>query len=164
MLDKATEEIDDVEKGEDNGEKDEKDDSAKVSREEKGEGKAYQAPVNVARDIVPNKGKQVATYSDDFGQGPIYLSSLSPIQALKLETLTQAKASEDLLKFHFANKELISLAGNMLEKIMPSLQLNTSDPSGKLKGLLNVLGSHFESLEKVSDIKVLNQFNAMRLK
>lgn len=52
----------------------------------------------------------------------------------------------------------------MLKKIMPSFKLDSFDPSGNLKGLLNVVGSHFESLEKATYIRVLNQFNAMSLK
>lgn len=84
----------------------------------------------------------------------IDLTTLSPIQALKLATLTQDKASEDFLKSHSADKELIFLAGDLLEKIMPSSKPDSSDPSGKLKGLLNVVGSHFESLEKVVDTKI----------
>lgn len=51
----------------------------------------------MARYIVTDKGIQITTNSDDFSQGPIDLSSLSLIQELKLETLTQAKASEDFL-------------------------------------------------------------------
>lgn len=51
---------------------------------------------------------------------------------------------------------MITLVGEMEEKIMPSFKLNSSDPSGKLKDLLNVLGSHFESLEKAVHIKFLN--------
>lgn len=47
---------------------------------------------------------------------------------------------------------------------MPSFKLESSDSCDKLKGLLNVVGSHFESLKKATYIKVLDQFNAMRLK
>ncbi|XP_059075131.1 uncharacterized protein LOC131875121 [Cryptomeria japonica] len=141
-----------------------KDESVEEGSKEKGEKKEDWALVVVVRDNVVDQGKQVATNSDDFGQGSTDLSSLSLIQALKLVALTQSKASEDLLKSHSIDKELISLAGDMLEKIMPYFQPDTSNPSSKIKDLLNVVGSHFESLEKVVDIKALNQFNAMRLK
>lgn len=118
----------------------------------------------MARDTIADKGKQIATNSDDFGQGPIDLRSLSLIQALKLATLAQAKANGDLLKSHSKDKELIILVGDVLEKILPSFKLDTSNPFDNLKSMLNVVGSHFESLEKASDTKVLNQFNDMRLK
>ncbi|XP_059075147.1 uncharacterized protein LOC131875135 [Cryptomeria japonica] len=58
---------------------------AEVVENEKGEEKDDKDPVIVARDT--NKEKQVVTNLDDFTQGPIDLSSLSPIQALKLATL-----------------------------------------------------------------------------
>lgn len=91
--------------------------------------------------------------------------SLSPIQALKLETLAQAKVSEDLLKSHNVDKELITLAEDVLGKILQSFKLDITDtPSGKLRSMLNAVYSHFVSLEKVIDARVLSQFNAMRLK
>lgn len=158
VSEKAAEETDDAETGE-------KDASAKVARKEKGEEKDDQAPMTMARDTAAEKGKQIATDSDDFSQRPIDLSSLSPIQALKLVTLTQAKASEDLLKSHIVDKELITLARDVLEKILSSFKPDTSDnPSSKLKSMLNVIESHFVSLEKAMDTRVLNQFNSMRPK
>lgn len=76
-------------------------------------------------------------------------SSLSPIQPLKLATLAQAKANEDLLKSHTTDKELIALAKDVLEKILPSFKSNiTHTPSGKLRSMLNAVESHFVSLEK----------------
>lgn len=51
----------------------------------------------------------------------------------------------------------------MRGKLCPFIP-DTFDPSGKLKSMLNVVGSHFESLEKATDTRILNQFNAMRLK
>lgn len=69
-----------MKKGEDDG----KDASAKVARKEKGEEKEDQAPMTLASDTVVDKGKQVVADSNDFGSGPIHLSSLSLIQALKL--------------------------------------------------------------------------------
>ncbi|XP_059073825.1 uncharacterized protein LOC131874459 [Cryptomeria japonica] len=65
VSEKAVEETVDAEKGEDDG----KDVSAKVVGKEKGEEKDYQAPVTVARDTLADKGKEVATDSDDFSQG-----------------------------------------------------------------------------------------------
>lgn len=47
---------------------------------------------------------------------------------------------------------------------MSSFKLDTSNPSSKFKVLLNVVGSHFESLEKAANIEVFNQFNAIKLK
>lgn len=110
------------------------------------------------------KGKQIITHIVDLTQGPIDLSSLSPIQALKLAALSQAKASEDLFKFHTKDKELISLATNVLEKILPSFKQGIIDtPFGKLRSMLKEVDSHFISLEKAADAKVLSQFNAMWL-
>lgn len=118
----------------------------------------------MARDTIVVKGKQVDTNSNDFGQGPIDMSSLSLIQGLKLATLTQAKASENLLKSHTKDKELISLIGDVLEICFPSLKPDSFDnPSSKLKGMLSVVDSYFESLEKAIDVRVLNKFNAMIL-
>lgn len=56
-----------------------------------------------------DKGKHII--SDTYlTKGAIDLNSLSLIQALKLATLAQVKASEDLLKCHFEDKELIFMA------------------------------------------------------
>ncbi|XP_059077885.1 uncharacterized protein LOC131876484 [Cryptomeria japonica] len=143
ISEKEAKEIVEVEKGKDG----DKDESAEVG--DKGEKEKDHALVTVARDVVLTKEKQVAIDSNDFGQGPIDLRSLSPIQELKLATLTQDKANEDFVKSHSSDKDLISLAGDMLQKIMPSFKLDTFDPSSKIKGLLNVVGSHFESLEKI---------------
>lgn len=120
--------------------------------------------VTVARDTIADKGKQVITDSDNFSQGPIDLSSLSPIQEMKLATLAQAKANEDLLKFHTTDKELITLAGDVLEKFFPSFKLDITDTTfDNIRSMLNAIESHFVSLEKVADARVLTQFNAMRL-
>lgn len=75
-------------------------------KKEKDGGKIEQVPV--ARDTV-DKGKQIIS-DTNFTKGPIDLNSLSLFQALKLATLAQAKASEDLLKYHSKDKELISMA------------------------------------------------------
>lgn len=75
-----------------------------VAEKDKGEEKVDQASTTMARDTIDNKEKQVTTDSDDFGQGPIDLSSFSPIQELKLVTLAQTKDSEDLLKSHSVDK------------------------------------------------------------
>lgn len=100
VSEKEAEEIDDSEKGE-------KDVCAEGVEKEKGEEKDDQDPVIVVRDIVVDKGKHSSTDSDDFSQGPIELSSLSSIQELKLANLALAKVSEDLLKSHIVDKELI---------------------------------------------------------
>lgn len=164
VSEKVAEETLNLEKDKDDGEKGVEGESAEVTDKEKGEEKEHQALEIVARDTSVVKGKQVVVDLNDFGKGMIDLSPLSPIEALKLATLAQTKANEDSLKSHFADKELTSLVEDMLDKIMPYFKQNKFDPSGKLKGLLSVVGSHFESLEKAVDIKVLNQFNAMRLK
>lgn len=90
------------------------------------------------------------------------MSSLSLIQSLNIVTLAQAKASEDFLKSHTVDKDLITLAGDILEKILPSFKPDTTDnPFGLLESVLNVVKSYFESLEKATYIRVLNQFNAI---
>lgn len=119
--------------------------------------------VQIARDIV-DIGKQIIL-DTDLTVGPIDLNSLSLIQALKLAALAQAKASEDLLKYHSEDKELISMATNVLEKILPSFKPDTVDtPSNKLRSILKAIDSHFVSLEKVGEGKVLNQFYVMQLR
>lgn len=75
MSEKEAEERVNVKKGEDDG----NDASAEEDRKEKGEEKEQKAPMTMAREIVFDKGIQVATDSDDFDKGPIDLSSLSPI-------------------------------------------------------------------------------------
>lgn len=70
----------------------------------KWEEKVNEALVTMERATVSNKGKQIVA-NDDFSHGPIDLSSLSPIQALKLATLAQAKAHEDMLKSHSEDKD-----------------------------------------------------------
>lgn len=62
------------------------------AKKEKGEEKIDKASVTMARAIVFDKGKNIST-EDEFSYGPIDLISLSPIQALKLATLAQARAS-----------------------------------------------------------------------
>ncbi|XP_059071295.1 uncharacterized protein LOC131865106 [Cryptomeria japonica] len=90
----------DVKKDANDGEKGGKGESGEVANKEKGKEKAYQALATMARDIDVVKGKQVAIDSDDFGQGLIDLSSLSPIQTLQLATVAQEKASEDFIESH----------------------------------------------------------------
>lgn len=98
-------------------------------------------------------------------QGPINLYSLSPIQKLKLSSLTQAKAREEIIKSHIEDNELVSLASSNLEKIMSIFQKDTLDsPSGQLKSLINWVSTHFESLEKSAKVKVCSEFNSKRLK
>lgn len=87
------------------------------------------------------------------------------MQALKFASLSQGKASEDLLKSDSEDNELISLATSVLEKFLLTFKKDTLDsPFGKLRSMLKAVDSHFESLEKVADVKVLNHFNAMRLR
>lgn len=127
--------------------------------------------VEVKQEMIPEardttkavKGKQVV---DDleFVQGPINLKSLSSIHNLQLVSITQAKASEDLLRSHTKDKNFLTLASNILEKLLPSFQKDTSDtPSGQLKSFINSIDTHFESFEKSAEEKVLNEFNAKRL-
>lgn len=76
--------------------------------------------IQVTRDTEKSmKGKQIMS-DRDFAQGPINLDSLSHVQALRLAALAQAKASEDLLKSHTEDSEVISLVTSVLEKILPS--------------------------------------------
>lgn len=68
----------------------------------------------------PVKGKQIYIEDLKFSQGPINLASLSPIQELKLVALAQAKVSEDREKSFIENSELVTLASDVLEKLIPS--------------------------------------------
>lgn len=68
------------------------------------------------------KGKQIHVQDPQFTQGPINLASLSLIQVLKLATFSQAKDSEDVLKSHIEDSELLTMASGVLEKLMPSFQ------------------------------------------
>lgn len=130
---------------------------------EKGEEKIDKASVIMAR--ATDKGKQIDADEDEFSHGPIDLSTLSPIQALKLATLAQIKASEDLFMSASKEKEVISLATKALEKILSHLKKDSSDtPFGKLKDMLYKVESDFESLEKAVDEVALKRFNDMRLK
>lgn len=110
------------------------------------------------------KGKQIHVEDLKFIQGPINLASLSLVQALKLVVFSQAKASEDLLKSHTEDSELLTMASDVLEKLMPSFQKDSLDTSSEqLKILINSVDSHFQSFEKSVEEKVWNEFNARRL-
>lgn len=73
-----------------------------------------------ARDTT--KAVKAKQFIDDleFIQGQINLASLSPIQKLQLASFAQAKASEDLLKSHIEDNMLLTMATDILEKLMPS--------------------------------------------
>lgn len=59
---------------------------------------------------------------------------------------------------------LLNLASDVLDKLMPSFQKDTSDtPFEQLKSLINFVDEHFESFERSVEEKVLNEFNANRL-
>lgn len=82
-----------------------------------------------------------------------------------MAALAQVKESEDLLKSHMEDNEVISLATSVIEKILPSFKQGSSDtPSGKLKSFLKSVDSYFESLEKTAKAKVLRNFNSMRMR
>lgn len=111
----------------------------------------------IARVTISDKGNSIAT-NDEFSHGPIDLSTLSPIQELKLATLAQIKASEDLLKSQLEDREVIFLATNVLEKNLPSFKKDPGDSSSvKLRNMSQVVDSHFLSLEKAVDIKKIEQ-------
>ncbi|XP_059066371.1 uncharacterized protein LOC131857687 [Cryptomeria japonica] len=119
----------------------------------------------VARDTMESKKGMQKISNIDFIQGPINLNSLSLVQELKFVAITQAKASEDLLKSHTEEKELISLTTSFLKKILPSFKQDTLDsPFGKLRSMVKLVDSHFESLEKATEVKALSHFNAKRLR
>ncbi|XP_059070605.1 uncharacterized protein LOC131860241 [Cryptomeria japonica] len=117
----------------------------------------------IAKGTIRDKGKQIVV-QDDLSHGLVDLSILSPLKTLKLATLAQIKASEDLLKSSSEEKEVISLATTYLEKILlDHKQILNASPSEKLKDMLNKVEFNFISLEKVTDIKVLKKFIEMRL-
>ncbi|XP_057866428.2 uncharacterized protein C13E7.07-like [Cryptomeria japonica] len=72
VSEKETKETVNVENAEDYDEKGGNDESVEAG--EKGEKEKDQAPTIVARDTGVDKGKQIATNSNDFGQGPIDIS------------------------------------------------------------------------------------------
>lgn len=110
------------------------------------------------------QGKQIIS-DTNLTKGPIDPNSLSPIEPLNLAALAQAKASEDLLKSHTEDKELISILTSVLEKILPSFKQDSIEsPSNKLRSMLKLVDSHFVSLANATEAKVLSQFNAMRLR
>lgn len=61
---------------------------------------------------------------------------------MKVASITQAKASEKILKSHTEDSELLSLASRVLQKLMPT---HVVDPSGsssdELKKLINVVST-----------------------
>lgn len=92
-------------------------------------------------------------------QGPFNFDSLSLIQIMKIASFAQAKAKEKLLKSHMEDYELLKIASNVLEKIMPSFQKDSSaSSSGNLKSLVSYVSTHFESLEKSAKEKVRKEF------
>lgn len=155
-------EMGDGRKGEGESDRGEKDVNTEVLKE-KHEEKTNKASVTQKKATIFEKGKHIKDDEDEFSHGLVDLSTLSPIQALKLATLMQNKASEDLFTFAFEEKEVISLATIVLEKILPNLTQDSSDTPEKLRGMLNKVELDFVSLEKLVDTKVLNKFNEMRL-
>ncbi|XP_057836893.2 uncharacterized protein LOC131047082 [Cryptomeria japonica] len=99
-------------------EKGEKGVSAEVEKE-KGDEPIEKPLVTMIVANVTKKGKEFDV-EDDFYHGLVDLGTLSPIKALKLSTQGQNKASEDLLKSQSEDKEVISLATEVFEKLFPS--------------------------------------------
>lgn len=119
-----------------------------------------------ARDTVEAVKKILEEQQEEFdlelGESPINFS-LSPIQKLKVASFAQMKAKEELLKSHIEESELLSLASNILERIMPNQVKDPSgSPSGELKKLINSVSTHFESLEKSAEVKVQKEFDDKR--
>lgn len=57
------------------------------------------------------------------------------------------------------------MATSVLEKILLSFKQDSIEsPSGKLRSMLKPVDSHFVSLEKAAEGKVLCQFNAIAVK
>lgn len=119
----------------------------------------------MARDTKdPTKEKQIVS-DPDFIEDPINLDSLSPIQNLQLASFAQAKASADLMKSHIEDSEMMSMVTTILEKIFPSFKKDTSStPFDQFKRFLKSIDSHFVSLEKDVEEKVLSNFNAKRMR
>lgn len=142
-------------------EKGEKSVSVEVEKE-KGDEPIEKPHITMIVANVSDKGKYIDV-DDDFSHSLTDLSTLSSLQAMKLATQTQIKASEDLLKCQSEDKEVISLATEVFEKILPSFSQDSgASPSRKLKKLLNVVNSNFLSLEKAIDQTVHKRFNEMR--
>ncbi|XP_059067906.1 uncharacterized protein LOC131858627 [Cryptomeria japonica] len=64
---------------------------------EKSEEQIVEPSTTMTKATVPDKGNKIVV-EDDLSHGVVDLSTLSPLQALKLATLALIKASEDLLK------------------------------------------------------------------
>lgn len=79
------EELGKVGKTIDDGKEGEMDRNVKVEKE-KGEEKPDKAPTTMIVTLVPDKGKKIVV-EDDIYNGQVDLSTLSPLQALKLATL-----------------------------------------------------------------------------
>ncbi|XP_059073528.1 uncharacterized protein LOC131874258 [Cryptomeria japonica] len=132
------------------------------AKKEKVETKVEQ--ILVARDVEDlAKGKQIVS-DPYFIQGPINIDSLSPIQRLQLATFAQAKANIDLMKSHKKDCELMLMATSVLEKFLPSFKDTSSTPSNQLKSLLKSIDSHFVSLKKDTEAKLISVFNAKRMR
>lgn len=87
-----------------------------------------------------------------------------PMQKLQFTSFAQAKASEDLLKSHPEDSELLTLASYLLKKNYAHiLEENFKHPISQLKKLINSVDTHFESFEKSAEVNVQNEFNAKRL-
>lgn len=87
-----------------------------VSTEEKGDESTKKPLLTMTAVSITDKGKEIDV-DDDFSHGLVDLSTLSTLQALKLATQAQIKASEDLLKSQSEDKEVISLATEVLENL-----------------------------------------------
>lgn len=145
-------------------EKGKEDDKVEAVEKEKGEEQTTNAPITMTQVTILNKGKQIDV-EDDLSHGLVDLSTLSPLKAVKLATQAQIKASEDLLKSQSKdNLEVISLATKVLEKTLPNFSHDSGEsPFGKLKNMLSVVNTNFESLEKAVDELAQKNFIEMYL-
>jgi len=76
------------------------------------------------------RNKQIEE-DQDIIQGLINFDTFSLVQKIKLASIAQAKAKEDILKSHMEDSELLGLASRILEKITPTFQKDPSaSPSG----------------------------------
>jgi hypothetical protein len=74
---------------------------------------------------------------------------------LQVASFAQENAREEMLKSHIEDSELLNLASTVMEKIMSShVKDSSTSPSGYLKSLINLVSTHFESLEKLAKVKV----------
>lgn len=126
---------------------------------DRGKQKIDNVPIIMATETPKDKEKRVLPQISINFDKPLNIGQMSPIESMLVAAAVQARASQDLVKSEIEDKKLIEMSMNVVQKVVPKLQLDpNSNPSGNLLQLINNINTNFESLEKETTKKVLEKF------